>query len=294
MSADVVRPRELADLSELARHYEVFLLDQFGVLHDGIAAYPGAVEGLSALKAAGKTILLISNSGKRAGPNEARLRKLGFREGSWDRFLSSGEVAWRIFSGAAGEPALRPGSRCLLIARDDDRSAIDGLDLAVVETGAEADLVLISGSEGDQYPLAHYDRLIRAAAANGVPCFCTNPDKIMLTSSGPCFGAGRIAERYEELGGTVRWIGKPFPDIYRSALAMLGDPPPSSVVCVGDSLEHDIAGARGAGLAGCLVRSGILAELSPEDLATEMAAHDAVPDLMMPRFVWRADQPESR
>jgi hypothetical protein len=53
--------------------YVVFLLDQSGVLHDGTSPYPRAVEALSAMKRAGNTIVLISNSGKRAGLNESRL-----------------------------------------------------------------------------------------------------------------------------------------------------------------------------------------------------------------------------
>ncbi|TGQ96366.1 TIGR01459 family HAD-type hydrolase, partial [Mesorhizobium sp. M1C.F.Ca.ET.204.01.1.1] len=89
--------KHLDGIAALAERYGVFLLDQFGVLHDGQAPYPGAVEALSTLKRAGKTVVLISNSGKRARPNEDRLLKLGFEVGSWDHFVSSGEVAWRRF-----------------------------------------------------------------------------------------------------------------------------------------------------------------------------------------------------
>ncbi|WP_292218771.1 TIGR01459 family HAD-type hydrolase, partial [Mesorhizobium sp.] len=81
--------RHLDGIEALAERYDVFLLDQFGVLHDGQQPYAGAVEALSALKRAGKTVVLISNSGKRAEPNERRLKKLGFEEASWDHFVSS-------------------------------------------------------------------------------------------------------------------------------------------------------------------------------------------------------------
>ncbi|TIV49328.1 MAG: TIGR01459 family HAD-type hydrolase, partial [Mesorhizobium sp.] len=108
----------LDGVAALAERYDVFLLDQFGVLHDGQQPYPGAVEALSALKRAGKMVALISNSGKRAEPNERRLLKLGFEAGSWDHFVSSGEVAWRIFKDMAREGTLRSGTRCLLISRD--------------------------------------------------------------------------------------------------------------------------------------------------------------------------------
>ena len=126
-----------------------------------------------------------------------------------------------------------------------------------MKDAAQADVILLTASEGDRFDLDHYRRLLAAAAKSGIPCICTNPDKIMLTGAGPKFGAGRIAELYEEMGGKVTWIGKPFPAIYEAALKAVGNPPRTRVLCVGDSPEHDIAGAKGAGLASALVRTGI-------------------------------------
>jgi HAD superfamily hydrolase (TIGR01459 family) len=278
-------------LRALRERHSIFLVDQFGVLHDGQQAYPGAVEGLVALKASGARVVLISNSGKRAAPNETRLEALGFRPGSWDLFLSSGEVAWRMFADPSAGGSIARGARVLLIARDGDVSAVDGLDVTVTDDAASADVVLLSASEGDRYELDHYRDMLAPAARRGVPMICTNPDKIMLTSAGPRFGAGRIAERYEDMGGVVTWIGKPFPEIYAAALAALGDPPVRDVVCVGDSVEHDIAGAKGAGLAAALVRSGILAEMDAGSLAALFDAHRAAPDYLMPAFIWNGGEP---
>lgn len=273
-------------LAALADRHDVFFVDQFGVLHDGTAPYPGAVEALARLHDLGRTVVLLSNSGKRAASNERRLAGLGFRPGSWDLFLSSGEVAWSIFSGRVGDDRLAPGSRCLLLARDDDRSAVDGLDIRIVADGSEADVVLISGSEGERLSLDDYRRMLEPAARRGVRAYCTNPDKIMLTSVGPRFGAGRIAEAYAEMGGPVTWIGKPFSAIYETALALVGTPAPQRVVGIGDSVEHDIAGAAGAGLASALVRSGILATMDEAALAALFAEEGAVPDYVLPAFAW--------
>lgn len=275
----------LDGIGPLAERYEVFLLDQFGVLHDGSAPYPGAVVALSALKDAGKIVVLISNSGKRARPNEDRLLKLGFAAGSWDHFVSSGEVAWRSFHEMAATGALRPRTDCLLISRDGDRSAIDGLPFVLTEAGEDAELVLISASEGDRHDLDHYRRLLAPAAARQVPCFCTNPDRIMLTALGPRFGAGEIADLYENLGGSVTRIGKPYPAIYDAALAIAGKPDRGTVVCVGDSVEHDIAGGNGAGIATALVLSGILADTP--DLSVVFDEEKAWPDYVTASFSLR-------
>ncbi|MER9655856.1 TIGR01459 family HAD-type hydrolase [Mesorhizobium sp. M0152] len=275
----------LDGIGPLVERYQVFLLDQFGVLHDGSAPYPGAVAALSTLKRAGKTVVLVSNSGRRARPNEDRLLRLGFEAGSWDHFVSSGEVAWRSFHEMAATGALRPGTNCLLISRDNDRTAIEGLPFVLTGAGDTADLVLIAASEGDRYDLDHYRRLLAPAAARQVPCFCTNPDTVMLTAVGPRFGAGRLADLYESLGGSVTRIGKPGPAIFETALALAGEPDRRSVVCVGDSVEHDIAGGKGVGLATALVLSGILADTP--DLAGVFDEYGAQPDYITGAFSLR-------
>ncbi|MFI0843792.1 TIGR01459 family HAD-type hydrolase [Mesorhizobium sp. IMUNJ 23232] len=279
---------EAADLSALVGRYDVFFVDQFGVLHDGHKAYPGAIEGLERLKASGGTIVLLSNSGRRARPNEERMLRLGFQPRSWDLFVSSGEVAWRKFAGETAEPGLKPGAKCLLLSRENDRSAVEGLDLELVEDGAKAEIVLLSGSEGDRHPLDYYRRLLEPAARAGAPLVCTNPDKIMLTATGPTFGAGRIAELYAELGGKVEWIGKPYPEIYQAALDLAGNPRLDRVVGIGDSIEHDVVGAKNAGIASALVRSGILADLDRAGLEALYCRHGARPDHVLSRFVFPA------
>jgi HAD superfamily hydrolase (TIGR01459 family) len=284
-------PAMLNGLAELAELHDVFLVDQFGVLHDGRKPYPGAVEALSRLKKAGKTVVILSNSGKRARPNETRLAGLGFDPSSWDLFLSSGEAAWRRFAGLAGQPALKPGTRCLLIARDNDKSAVEGLGFELVDR--DPDLVLISASEGNRVALEAYAELLASPARAGVPCFCTNPDKVMLVGAQTFFGAGQIAELYESLGGKVTWIGKPFPEIYKVALSGLRGADPSRIVAIGDSVEHDIAGAKGIGLAAALVRTGILAEMDEQALDEVFHKNGARPDYLLSGFQWQGKEPRA-
>jgi ribonucleotide monophosphatase NagD (HAD superfamily) len=97
-------------------------------------------------------------------------------------------------------------------------------------------------------------------------------------------GAGSIALAYQELGGPVRWFGKPYPAIYQHARALLNDMAADRILCIGDSIEHDIAGAASAGIASCLVRTGILSDSSESELAAIADAHGARPDFLMDRF----------
>lgn len=273
-------PRTLSGLTDVAGNYDAFFIDQFGVLHDGTRPYPGAVATLEALSAAGKRVILLSNSGKRSAPNAARLARLGFGDALYDTVLTSGEVGWSILS---EEGALQ---RCLLIARDGDTSAIDGLPLAATDDAGACDVVLIAGSEADSRSLESYRALLAPAAARGVPAYCTNPDVQMLTPDGLRFGAGQIAELYEELGGTVTWIGKPHPAIYAAAQALLPAVQPERVLCIGDSIDHDIAGAARAGLDSCLIAGGILADTDPDEFDALFAQADAAPDFILSEIRW--------
>ncbi len=277
---NIEAPASITGIREIADRYDAFLIDQFGVLHDGTAPYSGAQEALALLAQARKRIILLSNSGKRSAPNEARLTRLGF--GGWAAVLTSGEVAWSILAAEAGEER----RNCLLLARDDDRSAIAGLPIDVTRSGADCDFVLIAGSEGDVRSLDEYRALLAPAAERSIPAYCTNPDKQMLTPGGLRFGAGRIAELYEELGGTVTWIGKPFPAIYDAARRLLPNIPAERILGIGDSVEHDIAGAKSAGLDSCFVTGGIHDGIDGTGLQRLYAESNATPTFVTPAFRW--------
>ncbi|TQV83074.1 TIGR01459 family HAD-type hydrolase [Denitrobaculum tricleocarpae] len=279
--------RAVGGLREIAGDYDLFLIDQFGVLHDGQAPYPGAIRVLEKLKSEAKTVVLLSNSGRRSTANATRMEALGFPSDLYDHFVTSGEVAWHQLSAGSGAGQTR---RCLLLSRGGTRSAVEGLGLELVEDGADADLVLLAGSDGDSVPLEHYLENLRPAAERKVPCLCTNPDKIMITAAGLRYGAGRIAEEYEALGGPVEWIGKPWPSIYRFALERCsgadGEGEDKRIIGIGDSIEHDIAGARGIGAASLLIKGGILADADEAELSALFAKYKAAPDFLSQSFAW--------
>lgn len=271
------------DLKDIAMEFDAFLIDQFGVLLNGPDIYPNAPEALSRLAELGKPILLLSNSGKRSTPNELRLVARGFARDAFMGVLSSGEAAHFALQEAVGN-TLPSGARVFLIARENDRSAIEGLGLTLTDKMDEADLLLIAGSEAEQYELEHYKSLLKIAADNELLCWCSNPDQTMLTEKGLMFGAGRIAKQYEALGGEVQWFGKPYQPIYQIALQKLGQPMPSKVLCIGDSPEHDVRGGKNAGCATALVRTGIHEGKTLVGLKEMCATQDIQPDFLLPKF----------
>jgi HAD superfamily hydrolase (TIGR01459 family) len=282
----------LGGIEPLIKRYDGFLLDQFGVLHDGVGPFPGVLTALEALRRAGRSVVILSNSGKRAAPNAARLGAIGIGRGLYADLVSSGEAAWQGLRHGTDESLAGLGRRCLLVVRGGDRSAVEGLDLEIVADAGAADFVLLAGLDaGDEARRQVADALARALERR-LPLICTNPDQLSLEGDGRVPGPGSFARRYEAMGGEVRWIGKPWPAIYRAALARMALPP-ARIVAVGDSLDHDIAGAAGFGIDGALVTKGVPREAfgaaaTPADLLAHLellvAEHGCRPRWLLRAF----------
>ncbi|MGF1553333.1 MAG: TIGR01459 family HAD-type hydrolase [Paracoccaceae bacterium] len=266
----------LAGLGALAGRYDAVLFDQFGVLHDGRAAFPGAVEAVRRAKAAGLGTAVISNSGKRAGPNARRLDTLGFAPALFDAVVTSGEVCHARLAAALAEGRLAPGAPVRLVARDGDLSAIAGLDLHLVGPGEDAALVIVAGREPERFTLEAEAESLAPLARRGVACWCSNPDRVMYAGEGTAPGPGALAAAYAGTGGPVTLIGKPGRAVFEAALDALGVTDPARALMVGDSVEHDVAGARAVGIATLLVTGGIQAA----------GADGPAPDHEIERLAW--------
>lgn len=265
----------------IASSFKAVFFDQYGVLHDGRNSYPGAKDALAALKSRGVKIVVLSNSGRPGAANAERMTSLGFEPELYDFLVTSGDVARTLLKCGRFPALLSPGARCFVISTGEDDEFASALGVVLTAHSDEADLVVIAGSQGDKVSLDDYRTSLAPAARRGTPCICVNPDKLMLTASGNAPGAGRIAEIYEELGGAVTWVGKPFPEIYRAAAELSEVQNPRDILCVGDSVEHDIAGANRFGAFAALVRTGILAGLSDKELAAEIGRREALPDYVI-------------
>jgi HAD superfamily hydrolase (TIGR01459 family) len=265
----------------IASSFKAVFFDQYGVLHDGQKPYPGARDALAALKSRGVTIVVLSNSGRTGAANAERMTVLGFERELYDFLVTSGDVARTLLKHGRFPALLAPGARCFVISTGGDDELASALGIASTADSGAADLVIIAGSQAGKVSLDDYRAALAPAARRDTPCLCTNPDKLMLTAAGNAPGAGRIAEIYEELGGVVTWVGKPFPEIYRAAAELARVDNPRDVLCVGDSVEHDIAGANRFGAFAALVRTGVLADLSGKELAAEIGRHGALPDYVI-------------
>ena len=269
-------------LEDLACQFDAFFVDQFGVLMDASGPYPFAINAIKKLSEYNKPIVLLSNSGKRAKQNCERLDRLGFDLNLFTAVITSGEVAYWTFKNKFGNES-RSKPKIYLISRDADKSPIKGLSCEIAKNTNEADYLIIAGSESDRSTLDHYISLLEPLATREVPAFCTNPDLIMLTQTGTSFGAGLIAKEYEKMGGSVTWFGKPHPLIYKFALNEIPEIEPKRVLCIGDSLEHDIRGSFNANCSSALVKTGISATKKKKELMNSQNFSE-IPNFIIPSF----------
>ena len=285
----------LPGLSSVLDRYDAFLIDQWGVLHDGARPYPGATDCLARLNAAGKAVVILSNSGRRGEENARLIAGMGFDRGHFSAVVSAGDDA-RDAVLSSGDPFYRNlGKRCLLLARERDSDLAAGLGLDLVTDVEQADFLFALSIDAPRQSVAGWEAVLTRAAARRLPMVCGNPDLAQVTPAGTLLEAtGLLAVRYAELGGQVRSHGKPSPRIYETCLERLSCAR-DRIVAVGDSLPHDVLGARGAGLASILVAGGVHREAlgiafgespDPARCAALFAQAGPVPDHVVPSFRW--------
>lgn len=246
-------------LSALADDYDAFIVDLWGVLHDGVTAFPAAVDCLEALHARGKRIVILSNAPRRAAVVAARNAELGIAAQLCDAVVSSGEDVWQHLHARPDAWYRGLGRRCFHLGPERDFGMRDGLDYDFVQADA-ADFVLNTGALDPADVADDYDPLLAPLVARGLGMICANPDLEVIRGGRREICAGAIAARYEALGGAVRYHGKPHRQIYRACFAAVPGVPPARIAAIGDSLRTDIAGANGAGIDGIFVTGGLQGE----------------------------------
>ena len=279
----------LDGFASLAGRYDGFILDLWGVIHDGVQPYPGAVGCLERLRAAGKRCVLLSNAPRRSHAAEAMLRDMGIGPALYDAILTSGEAVHLALRDRADPWFAALGRRVYHLGPERDRSVLDGLGLVLADTPAGADFVLNTGPDDHRAPtdVALFEDTLQDCARHRLGMICANPDLEVIRGGVRVICAGALAVRYEQLGGEVRSLGKPDPAIYGPVMAMLGTPH-AATLAVGDSLRTDIAGAARAGVDACWVLGGIhgAALEAPDAAEREAAAAGLAPVAMVRSFAW--------
>ncbi|MBF0180191.1 MAG: HAD hydrolase-like protein [Magnetococcales bacterium] len=241
----------------LADRYEVILLDAFGVLNVGGQPIPGAPEVVSALLAAGRSLLVVSNNASQSpGGILRRLNGMGFPLRA-EHILSSGMAVGHFVAGSRyrDRPYFLVGS-----SASAEHYAPGAETWMVNRPGGcleEAEYVLMC-SNRDYYGGEQEVLLNHLLARKPLPVLLANPDLVAPAGDGVMevvagFTAMDLADRFQL---PLEGIGKPFAPIFREAWRRFPGVPAARILMVGDTLDTDILGAKAMGFASCLTLSG--------------------------------------
>jgi len=245
-------------LRDLVGDVDVLLSDIWGVVHNGLVAFPEACEALQNFRGQGGTVILITNAPRPADSVRRQLRKLDVADETYDAIVSSGDLTRNFVAG-------HPGERMFWVGPERDNSIYRDLDpvLAPLE---EADYIVCTGLFDDETESAeNYRAMMQKARERNLKLVCANPDIVVERGDRLIYCAGAIAELYLELGGEVIFYGKPHRPIYERAMALAAERRgrevmPGRVLAIGDSVRTDLAGAHGFGLDCLFVTRGIHAD----------------------------------
>jgi HAD superfamily hydrolase (TIGR01459 family) len=284
-------PPFIPHFSELAPNYDVLLCDVWGVVHNGLAAFPAACDALMRARARGAVVVFITNAPR---PHESvgrQLDRLHVPRETYDAMVSSGDVTRAVITS-------RPRQSLLHIGPERDHSVFAELDVKF-ETLERADYVVCTGLDDDEAETPEdYRGRLQTMLDRKLFMVCGNPDVVVERGDKLVYCAGAIADLYQTMGGEVLYAGKPYRPIYEMALDLAKqaagrDVAPRRVLAVGDSVRTDLKGARTMGVDFLFITSGIHAEeVGGRDnpdvkaLAGVFAAAGEEPKAVMRHLVW--------
>jgi HAD superfamily hydrolase (TIGR01459 family) len=241
-----------------------------------------------------KRIVLLSNAPVRADRVAHRLETLGVSRHLFDGVMSSGEEVWLSLRDRPDPFYAALGRHCLFLGSPRHRHMLEGNGVIEVATAEAADFILDTGPDDLDDTASLYRDVLESAAACALPMLCANADLHVMHGDQLIVCAGSLAKIYEAMGGTVRWHGKPHGSVYTACRSMLGLAEAAHILCIGDSLRTDIAGAGAAGLDSVLVAGGMHApdllsepggRLDPSRLPALLTGQP-MPDYVIDRLAW--------
>jgi len=248
----------LQGIGAIIDRYDYLLVDLWGVIHDGSALYPGALDTLKYLRQHNKKVVFISNAPRRANAAIQVLERLGVGNDLYHAVITSGETALYKVTSSPLEYSKKLSRKYLYIGPEKDSMVMDATGLTMVSNTADAAFAVCTGYEHDDQDTEHFIPLLSAMKAHNVPMLCVNPDLMVVKQCGKTiYCAGVIARQYKEMGGTVHYFGKPYEDIYKLAIGHFGNVPKEKILAIGDGMETDILGANNMDIASMFISGGI-------------------------------------
>ncbi len=272
---------KLTTLKDVEDNYNIFLIDLWGVIHNGLELFENVKSVLTRLKKKNKIIFFITNAPRRSVVIANQLNDFGLSNELYDHIVSSGEITWLSLKKNYEK------KKCFLIGPPRDYHLVEGLDIEIVEDYSKgADIIINTGPWGDNDVLENYTDLLNNLIKFKSLMICSNPDKTVIRGKNFMICAGLLAEYYEKIGGKVLYYGKPHNNIYEFCYKLIQGE--NKVLVIGDSLENDIKGANLQKLDSLLITEGIHREVNNyKDIDKEKLDDLIKKKNIKPKFVMR-------
>ena len=272
---------KLKSLKEIEDKYDVFFIDLWGVIHNGLKLFESINIVLNRLKKKNKVIFFITNAPRRSIVIADQLTDFGLSKNFYDRIISSGEITWLSLKKNYEK------KKCFMIGPPRDYHLVEGLDIEVVEDYSNGvDIIINTGPWGDDDILENYTDLLNSLIKFNSLMICSNPDKTVIRGNNFMICAGLLAEYYEKIGGKVIYYGKPHSNIYEFCYKLIEKE--NKILVIGDSLENDIKGANLQKLDSVLITDGIHREVNNnKDIDKEKLDDLIKKKNIKPKFVMR-------
>lgn len=255
--------RIITALSEVSARYDALFVDLWGCVHDGVRALPEAVAALQAYRAEGGAVVLVTNSPRPRASVELQLEGFGVPRDAWDAIATSGDSARAaMFRGVVGQRVFYMGEQEETGFFEPLRIQDDALEITRVPLEEAEGIVCLGPDDPMENPAILRPQLL-LAKQRGLKLLCANPDIVVDRGERREWCAGTVAALYTDMGGESLYFGKPHPPIYdlaRRRLAALGrDVPAEGILCIGDGIHTDVAGAIGEDYDSLFITGGLAA-----------------------------------
>ena len=250
----------VSGLGPISDNYDALFCDIWGVIHNGRVPFHEACDALERFRQERGPVILISNSPRPSAAIPEQFRQIGVPGELWDAIVTSGDATINELARRAPGPAFKLGPE-----RDDP--LYEGLELHFSDL---EDAVFISCTglfEDDHETPDDYTDLLSKAREQSLPLVCANPDIKVRRGDAEIYCGGALAQKYEDMGGEVIYAGKPHKPIYRLCRAWLDDimgysVPNDRVLCIGDNVHTDLAGAQNEDYDCYFIQDGLHGEMT--------------------------------
>ena len=280
--------KNIDKIQDIVDEYDVFIIDLWGVLHNGIKVFLPALDVLEKLKKAHKSVYLLTNNPKTNLENIAKLEGMGLSRDLYTDLISAGQKCLEMFSSHLILPTHSRPLKAFIIEDDDFMCQwTQPAQLRKVENLETADLVLGFHIPEDTIDMTSYKPTLQKALACNLLFVCANPDMYATRYGKQLARVGLLAKLYQEMGGDVIYIGKPHPLIYTDILIKHSK---EKILMIGDSLITDIKGANEMGFDGMLISMGNhkeeLSQIEQKDWTSYFYQKGIIPTFITSQLFW--------